>query len=326
MNKKKNIWSFVLLVFILFTLLVCGYLFMTDSVVLKVNGSSIHKDEIMYYIYLEEQKDSIEKNKNPKTIKKEALENAIYHEIFYQAGKKAGFVLEKEQETQMEKDEVEVINALTKEQKKRMHLSKERLKEIKKKAAMAELYSEEIKSGIPMDISMITSSILEEDYVGYKVEYVCVPVMNFDKRGEQVPYTKKRKKEARNKMDHFLFAAKGGKEFSELVEHEDRESEYGEVLFLKGDELFGSNFEKAALQLSNGEITSKVVEEEDGYYIIRMQDRHSLEGYWEVKEKAVEEARQKAIEERYKKMKNESKIVLKKKIWKPILNGGYLGE
>ena len=64
--------------------------------------------------------------------------------------------------------------------------------------------------------------------------------------------------------------------------------ESSEVTFIKGDEIFGADFEKAALALSNGEIANSIVEEEDGYYIIKMVNKDSKVSYEDAMNRAVE--------------------------------------
>ena len=80
------------------------------------------------------------------------------------------------------------------------------------------------------------------------------------------------------------------------------------------------------MKLSNGQVSEQIVEEEDGYYIVKMLNDNSTESYDDevaaMQERLVYEEFQKIFEQ----MKAEYKIEINKSIWDEIVIGNTIYE
>ena len=80
------------------------------------------------------------------------------------------------------------------------------------------------------------------------------------------------------------------------------------------------------MKLSNGQVSEQIVEEEDGYYIVKMLNDNSTESYDDevaaMQERLVYEEFQKIFEQ----MKAEYKIEINKSIWDKIVIGNTIYE
>ena len=97
-------------------------------------------------------------------------------------------------------------------------------------------------------------------------------------------------------------------DFTELIPEESLTLEAGTIEFMEGDELFGATFEKEALKLQNGQVADYIVEEEDGYYIIKMVNDNSMESYND----EVAAMQERLIYEEFQKVYREADVIIAK--------------
>ncbi len=339
MKYKRRI-VFALSMLLLFLLTACSKKAKNDTpVVTVVNDSKIHMDEMMYYIYQSEADGNANEEKyqaffgesywetkdetgttNRELAKTETMELAIRNDIFYQKAMEAGYALSKDETQETLKRVETTMEGWTDKQKLVMGITKERLMEILTKLSIANAYEKDFRDTLEVDEATATSTIYEEDYKEYDVLYLYVPTVTFSQDSNMIAYSNKEKQAAYEKAAKLLAKAKQGAEFSDLLMEDDTVEgmETSEVTFIKGDEIFGTDFEKAALALSNGEIANSIVEEEDGYYIIKMVDKDSKESYQDTINRAVEDAWEDAFSKAYEKIKEEYEITIQEKVWDPI--------
>lgn len=327
----------------------------TTPVVATVNEEEIHMDEMMYYIYEAE----LTGNANEEMYqtffgesywdmtddsgttyrdlaKTETMDKALLYEIFYQRAIQSGYELKEEELAQVREDAKEIYDSLTAKQRDTMEMDEERLAEIFEKIEIVNTYYADFVNGLDVDEAVATSGIYEEDYQEYLVEYLFVPTTYYAENPEDadcddaddcglIPYSEEDRQAARERIEGYLKKAKEddmkSKEFADLVSEDDDVTEVSEATFLEGDEIFGAKFEKAALKLKDGEITDQIVEEEDGYYLIRMIDTDSKESYQTAMDNAVETAKDEAFQKAYETIKKEYKTVVMDDIWSPIVIG-----
>lgn len=307
------------------------------DVVLTVNDTDIYMDEMMFYIYQTEEEgnqneemyqnffgesfwDSADEEgvTNRELLKQDTIDSAILYEIFCQKAEESGYELSEEEKADVESDAQGTWELLTDKQKKAMLLTQERLTQVLLKISLAYEYYEDFMDSLPVDRDTAASMITPDEYRQYDVQYLYVPTVHFDENYEMTPYTEDEKEAAYKKIKGFLKKAKKGTEISQLLEEDDMETEISEVGFMEGDALFGKAFEKAALTLENGEVYKDVVEEEDGYYIIKMVDNNSTESYDMEVEAAIAQAEAEAFETAYKELKKDFEIKINDDVWDPI--------
>lgn len=310
-----------------------------DTVV-SVNGENIYLKEMMYHIYtLEEEGNANEAmyqsffgesfwdstNEDGTTYrelaKKDVLDNAILYEVFYLKAKESGYKLSEEELEQAKFDATQFITVLTEKQKEVMKLTEEDVTALFEKISLARYYYEDFMGTLDVDEDGATSVITEEDYRQYDVEYLYIPIAEYDESGNMLPYSKEEKQAAYEKISALLPLAQEGGDFSDLIPEDDETMEVSQIGFLKGDDIFGHTFEEEALKLAKGQVSAGIIKEEDGYYIIKMMDDFSKEAYETQMQSKIEEAESIAFEKAYEALKAEYKIIVNEELWAPIVIG-----
>lgn len=343
MNKKR--WIFPIILVLVCLLSGCMKKAGNKSPeVARVNDVSIYMDEMMYYIYEAElsgneneeiyqgffgesfwDSESPLGTTNREFAKQEVMEKAFLYEIFYERAKEAGYTLTEEKKEQIKKDANDFFNSLTEEQKETMYADSKRFTEIFEKIELVNQYQKDFEESLSVDEAKAVSSIYEEDYEEYNVEYLFVPTTYYspdETSDELLPYSKEEKQKSLEKIESYNIQLQNMDEkpesFQDILSENDEISEISEITFLKGDELLGEAFESEALKLKSGEYSSHVVEEEDGYYLIHMLNDASKEGYETALETAIAQAKQEAFEQAYEEIKKQYKTTVMDDIWGPI--------
>jgi foldase protein PrsA len=301
--KKWNRWLGTgLLLGTVFLFTGCG-----TKAVVKVDKEKITLPELMYYVHQAEEEGQIyeemyqnffqesywdmeyEEEKTFRQVAKEdAYENAIMYTIFEKEAIKAGYSLTDEEKEECSKEASEEYAAFTEKQRTALGLSEKEYIALKQKVMLGNKYYDALEESLEVDEDKATSMILEEDYIQIDVEYLYA-----QNKEELAPY---------------LERAVAGEDFDTLAEENPDILESGALGFIEGDYALGETFEKEALKLSVGEITDKLVEEEDGWYIIKLVDDDSKESYEAACEEAIYQATNEAFQAAYEEIKSGYKI------------------
>lgn len=257
---------------------------------------------------------------NRESIKNETMDQAILYEILFQEAIHAGYQLDDTQVKEADKQAGLMMEGLTAKQKNSMQITKESLIEVMQKTALADLYYEEILEDLVVDEAMAVSGIYEEEFQEYNAEYLYISDVFYDEESGMIPYSKEEKEAAYQKANALLKEVQAGKDL-ETLSQEKEGIEYSSISFLEGDKLLGSAFEKAAIALSNGQTADSVVEEEDGYYIIKMMDNNSTQSYDSRILEAIEDAKAKEFDQFYETLKLNYEITIHESVWQPIQIG-----
>lgn len=312
-----------------------------EDTILKIGDALIRRDEMFYYIYQREEEGNemeqihqsafgesywdseAEEGKTfREKVKEETLDAAIMYEIFYEKAKGVGYELSSEEKEKIKEDAKEGMEELTNQQIKIIGMTQERLEEIFEKISIATEYYQDFMDGLEINEDEATSQLIPEEHRQYDVEYIYAPTVTYDENYEPTPYSKKKKQAAHKKMQKLLNKAlKSDKDLEDLVPEDDDTLETSTIGFLKGDQMFGKSFEKEALKLKNGETADHLVEEADGYYIIRMVDDNSTEAYDSAVDAALDQARSEAFEQAFEKMKEDYVILVNEEVWEPLVIG-----
>ena len=315
------------------------------KMVVKVDNTKIGMNEMMYYIYQTEEEGNYyeelystyfddsywdmeyeEGYTFREFFKEETMSNAIRYTIFEEKAKKAGYSLSAEEKTEIAGQAQSFYEALSETQRTTMGLDVKEIAAIGEKIALSEKYHEEIMSGIQVDIELAEQRIDPDEHRQYDVEYIYVPTVKYDEEFNPTELSEEAKEDAYELILDILEKAKESEDFTDLIPEESLDMEAGIISFMEGDELFGAEFEKEALKLSNGQVSEQIVEEEDGYYIVKMLNDNSTESYDDevaaMQERLVYEEFQKIFEQ----MKAEYKIEINKSIWDEIVIGNTIYE
>ncbi len=322
----------------------CGSSSMGETVA-KVDNMKIGMNEMMYYIYQTEQEGNSyeefyqsyfgssywdmaydEERTFRDAAKEDTLNAAVMYTIFEEKAEEAGYSLDEEEKAEIAKEAQTFYDSLSENQKETMGLTLEQITAIQEKIVLSNKYYEEVMAGVSVDEDVAASRVDLDEYRQYDVSYIYSPTIGYDENSNIIEYDEEEKKEAYEMLSSLLPKAKETEDFNELISEEETILEVGEIGFLKGDELFGAVFEKEALKLENGQTADKIIEEEDGYYIIRMDNNNSTESYDEAVAEAIENARYEAFQEVYNQMKEDYTIEINDSVWDDMVIGTIIYE
>ncbi len=144
-------------------------------------------------------------------------------------------------------------------------------------------------------IKDINPEISDDEARTITVEHILVKTYSLDGSGQKVPYDEAEKRQAYEKAQQALEAAREGEVFESLISryNEDNKSIYS---FGKGE--MEPDFEKAAFNLGTDEI-SDIVETEYGYHIIKCISTFNREETDANKVKIVEQRRKEVFSQEY---------------------------
>jgi len=343
-GKKLAAWLFTGILLGSTLLTGCGGPDMGKTVV-KVNDTKVGMDEMMYYIYQTEQEGNYyeelystffgdsywdmeyeEGYTFREFSKDETMNTAIMYTIFEEKAEKAGYSLSEEEKAEIAEEAQSFYDGLSENQKSVMNLDVEKLTAIQEKTALGDKYYEEIMSGIQVDEETASQRIDPDEYKQYEVEYIYVPTVEYDEDFNPVELSEDEKQGAYETAVDLLAKAKEADDFTELIPEDSLDLEAGVIDFLEGDELFGATFEEEALKLQNGQVVDQVVEEEDGYYIIKMLNDSATGSYEEevlaMQERLIYEEFQRV----YEQIKADYTIEINNAIWDGIVIGDITYE
>ena len=199
-----------------------------------------------------------------------------------------------------------------------MGLSVEDIASIQKKVFLGNKYYEKMMKSIKIDEEAVKKTVDKEAYRQYNVDYIYIPTVNYNEDYNPVEMSKKEKQKAYDKIKALLPKAIKGRKFDDLVGDDEEQLESGSISFIKGDNIYGEAFEKAALELKKGEVADKVIEGDDGYYIIKMADDNSSESYESEIENAINNAKNEAFAKKFEEIKKEHKIEINSSVWDTV--------
>lgn len=315
MKRWKLYAGSIFLLMSVFFLSGCG----ADPVV-KVGDERIELSELMYYVYQAEEDGKVyeEMYRNffsedywdaeytegvtfREAAKKDAYENGIMYTIFEQEAEAAGYSLTEEEEADCEKEATEEYAGLSESQREAIGLKREEFIQLQKKIMLGNKFYDALMAGVEFDEDKAVSRIFEEDYIQHDVEYLYA--------------------QSKETLEPYLERALAGENFDSMAEENQEELEAGSLGFMDGDYSLGQVFEEEALKLSDKEVCSHIVAEEDGYYIIRMIEKNSTEGYEAACEEAVLNARNEAFQAAYEEIKKTYEIKEYSSDWDSLVIG-----
>ena len=233
--------------------------------------------------------------------KLEAINNVVFEIILYNEAKSKGYTL-----TQEELDKIdENINAtlnnmeLSEEFIKKNGFTAEYLKDVFTKNTLASRYKQDVIDTFDIDDDAIKAEINYDEYRQYNIEQLYISTQKTNEEdSSQEALNEDEKKAALDKITALKEKAIATEDWSTLISEDEEELKYRSRNFLSTDTNFSESLMNTMLAMENGDIT-EIIEEEDGYYVIRMIDNNSSETYDRTVDEAITKKEEEAFSKEY---------------------------
>lgn len=332
MKKRIRIISLLLVMILSMTLLAGCATNSKEDVVLTIDDEDLYLEEAMYYIYMIEANFGmmissdywntiVEDGRTFSDVTKEyVMDGLIDMHILSLEGKKNGIEVTTEYETELKASAVDFYNSMSDELLEITGLDEQSIYEVVAKNYIGSLQQNFMIEELNIDTDAIEAEYDKEELRQYNTEFLQIPFVSYDEEGNEVELTDDEKAEAKDTLEAVLAEIEGGKSFDEIVE------EYEDVTkrtsnFVPGSGAVSINYENAALELNNDEITKEIIETENSYYIIKMLDDNSDEYYVSTINNAISEKQQELLQEKLDEIKETYTITINEDVWDTIVLG-----
>lgn len=219
--------------------------------------------------------------------KVEMLNNMIYEQILYNEAVDQGYSLTQEELDKVDDDVSFVLEGLSDKVVTKNGFTDEYLTSIFSMNALANRYKQDVVDGFDIDDEAIKAEISYDEYRQYDIEYLYISTTKTDPDDySQTPLDESEKKVALDKITALRDEALTSQNWSEIIPEDEKDVQYRESNFLPKDTFFSEDLMNTMLDMDKGAITD-VIEEEAGYYVIRMIDNNSAETYDRMVEEAI---------------------------------------
>lgn len=216
----------------------------------------------------------------------EALNSALYTEILYREAIADDYSLTDEDKETVETNVASLLDEqLTEEVIEKNGFTQEYLTDVLSKTTLVSRYRQDLIDALDIDDAAIKAEVNYDEYRQYDIEYVFLSTETKDEDGKSVPINETEKEAALDKINALYETALDTEDWSELIPEEEKELLYRKDNFLESDTTFSEDLEAAIMVMENDTV-SEVLEDERGYYFVRMIDNNSSESY----DTAVQEA------------------------------------
>nr|MBP3599055.1 peptidyl-prolyl cis-trans isomerase [Eubacterium sp.] len=235
--------------------------------------------------------------------KKQVMDGIKQREIMCMEAEKLGYKLTDEEKKAAAEEVKKAMENMTDAQKKLPGLDQETLTTVFEKNALAEKFRQVLLAQSGIDREAVKASVNKDDYKQYTLQYYMVSNKNgTDENAADV--TEETKQKNLENMTALKEKAKTTDDFSTLLEEKDTTGIVAmQTLKLVKNEMEESTFltkklRNKLIKMENGEI-SDVIEGEDGYYLVRMENNDDSEAYDAQCETVVQEEESKKFSEQY---------------------------
>lgn len=307
-----------------------------NNVVLTMNDTKFTLQDLMYCIYLiessgdqneqfyqsyfgisywDEEEDGVTYRE---LAKNDVIDMAKWYEVIYQKAVAEGYVITEEEIAQCESDAEDMLTDIEDAKEKKLGFTKEYLLENLEKETIVLRYQNDQIATYDLDEDAIKAEVSYEEYKQYEIDYIYGATQELDEEGNSIAYTDEQIAAVRSKIDTVMEKAKAGETFETLVSEEDEDLVYGATGLFYEDEEWDAKILAAAKTLKNGELYQKVIEAQDGFYLVKMINAESTQAYDEAVEEAVTTAQEEKFNTEYEKMLEGYKITVNEDEWKDI--------
>ncbi len=289
--------------------------------IITINGDKYYLEDLSYYFYqVESSYDYIDQmfggqywdmiidqstgESTRDVALQEAVDTSIYNEVLYREAVANGYSLTDDEKKTIEEDVTSLLDGqLTEATIKKAGFTKEYLTGILEKTTLVERFKQDTIDALDIDDEAIKAEIDYEEYRQYDVEYLFISTEKEDEDGKSVPMDETEKSAAYDKINGYYEKAKETDDWSKLVPEDDKDVIYRKSDFIKTDTTFSEELETIIMAMDNNTV-SDILEDESGYYIVRMINNNSTESYDEAVEDAITDAEDEAFDEAYHELLN----------------------
>lgn len=264
---------------------------------------------------------------NSSALKQEIINKETEYGILYNEAVNAKYELTEDEKKDAEKKAEDALKGLSGVQKLKLCISKKNLVSRFEKRILADRYKEDQKETLnkEVDEDAAIKDISKEDNRQYDLEYYYVSLSTTDSEGNTKELSDSDKKELADDMKALLKKAEKAKDFSKLIEDEDKSDiKYNTASFTEkaGWTFVSDKNLKKIKALKNGEISEAFIDDSAGYYVfVKMTDNNSTESYENECDNAIKEAQEKKYEEWYNSLKGSYTVKVNNEIWDDVTIG-----
>ena len=216
---------------------------------------------------------------NSSALKQEIINKETEYGILYNEAVNAKYELTEDEKKDAEKQAEDALKGLSGVQKLKLCISKKNLISRFEKRILADRYKEDQKEILnkEVDEDAAIKDISKEDNRQYDLEYYYVSLSTTDSEGNSKELSDSDKKELADEMRDLLKKAEKAKDFSKLVEDEEKSDiKYNTASFTEkaGWTFVSDKNLKKIKALKNGEISEAFIDDSAGYYVfVKMTDK-----------------------------------------------------
>ena len=264
---------------------------------------------------------------NSSALKQEIINKETEYWILYNEAVNAKYELTEDEKKDAEKQAEDALKGLSGVQKLKLCISKKNLISRFEKRILADRYKEDQKEILnkEVDEDAAIKDISKEDNRQYDLEYYYVSLSTTDSEGNSKELSDSDKKELADEMRDLLKKAEKAKDFSKLVEDEEKSDiKYNTASFTEkaGWTFVSDKNLKKIKALKNGEISEAFIDDSAGYYVfVKMTDNNSTESYETECDNAIKAAQEKKYEEWYNSLKGGYTVKVNDEIWDDVTIG-----
>lgn len=315
--------SVLLIAGIIFFVVITGVILYDNlrvQTAMTIDGENYTLDDIKYYFYIVESS-AAETEELYKQIfgvnywdtpydeatgvtmgdvtKSQLIDMALKYEVLSKEAESSGHTLSEEDEETIAKEIDKVLKEdLNEEDLKRIGFTEEYVKDFIRKMTLADSFQESIVNTFEIDKESIRKSFDFEDYRQYDISYIWVSTDTTDEDGEKIELSDSELKELYDKLDSVYSQAKTESDWSKLLDEDEKDLKFKELGLIEGKGNFTEDLEKEIMSLKTGEI-SEILEDEKGYYFIRMDDSESREHHESTIDTSIQSEIDKRFEEHF---------------------------
>lgn len=288
--------------------------------------------EVMYNVYMEEANveqyaqlmnslyngvtgsSSIWNTGSTKTLaKQEAMNKIINYELMYREATKNGVTLTEDEKKEATDKATTIIENMNSKRLKRTGFTKESFVEYALKAKLAEKYIAQVKEGYGITKDTLETPVKQEEYEERKIEVIYVATATSNSDDDAVPVSDEKKAEYKAQIEEYLKQAKDGKEFKDILAEDEETFKYSaEMSYVVDNTELPEELIAGTKDLKDGQITDKVIEAKNYYFIAKMIDDNPTDAYEKAIKDAIETEQTAKFEEEISKLKTEYKLSIGK--------------
>ncbi len=266
--------------------------------------------------------------------KKQVMDMLKQREIVCMEAEAQGQKLTDEEIKAAHEEAKKIYDGLTDGQKKLDGLDQDTLNKVFERDALAEKYRQVIISESGVDAEALKASVNKEDYHQYTLQYYMVKneseaaASASGGAAEATPVSEEQKKKNLKNMEELKKKAATAEDFTKLLEEGDTTGiSQMQTQNLVKNEMKDSTFltkkdRNKLIKMKNGEI-SDIIEGEDGYYLVRMENNDDSAAYDTQCETVVREAEDNAFSARLQELTPKYSLEVQS-YWKGRVKlGGY---